>query len=1057
MDTARTLLVAVLAVKENRLTAAQFAEAYAAWLQQTDAPFLDVLVQRGWLTPDDTVRLEKLVAEEIARHGTVHASLAQVESSVWQSIAQVQPATWDRSLAGALLPPPGVSDQLTRIRRLFEASSPGERYTRLHRHAAGGIGQVWLVRDEHLGREVALKELRPETAGDVNARARFLEEARITGQLEHPGIVPVYELLAPAGQQPFYIMRFVKGRTLSAAVADYHRRCRAGQANPLARNALLQAFVTICQTLAYAHSRGILHRDLKGQNVLLGDFGEVIVLDWGLAKRVEQKETAGPAGFPTAPGTWSSSLTQAGQVMGTPAYMAPEQAAGSLDQIGARTDVYGLGAMLYEILTGQPPFSASADTAPAGSHAAPTSGGQATDKIPDVRALLQRVINEAPLRPRQVCAGVPPALESICLHALAKKPVDRYASAGDLAKEIQRWLADEPVQAYREPLRVRLGRWARRNKTLVTGAVVLLVAAVVGLTTSTVLIGQEQARTQVEAERARDNFRLAQSAVDRYFVQISEERLLNVPGLQKVREELLQTARAYYEEFIRKHQDDASLQSDLGKALFNLAKVSAEIGKPEDALMTMDKAITLFEKLAKEAPSVTEHKIYLGKCYTRRGFVFFGQNRNKEAEMDCLKAREILEELKLPANADVQRTLGHSILNLGRLYERKGDKEKELKAHQEALAVYQKLVSVEPENRDFLSDLAAGYINLAKYYSDKQQYALALEHTRQARDLHEKLVKNHPGIIQFQQDLAKSLNNLGIILGDKPEGLARHRQAAKIRQRLADQNPHVPDYRSDLATTYFNIARYYEARWTEAKGRKDKKAATAAATAAELAYKTALGINRSLAADYPKVPRYAADVAVVEVKLGDLWFDANPQAARPLYEGAIHPLEEILKSNPSMYHRVPLRNAYWSLAQLGVAAPSKRHAWQRALELADKDTKSVLQDQWIKWMVSKMQKGEHATAAREAELLAKVPELPLHRVANLGRVYASCTVYAFETGEKKLADEYATRCMALLLRAEKAGFLQDPSARETLELYRSLPPLAARSDFQALLKRAQSK
>src|SRR5262249_5862236 len=141
--------------------------------------------------------------------------------------------------------------------------------------------------------DVALKELRPEWAENSAFRTRFLKEARITGQLEHPGIVPVYELARrPDSQQPFYTMRFVKGRTLTEAAQDYHRRRREGQDQPLDLVTLLNAFVAVCNTVAYAHSRGILHRDLKGQNVILGDFGEVVVLDWGLAKRIDQPDAA---------------------------------------------------------------------------------------------------------------------------------------------------------------------------------------------------------------------------------------------------------------------------------------------------------------------------------------------------------------------------------------------------------------------------------------------------------------------------------------------------------------------------------------------------------------------------------------------------------------------------------------------------------------------------------------------------------------------------------------------------------------------------------------------
>jgi PAS domain S-box-containing protein len=288
----------------------------------------------------------------------------------------------------------------------------------------GGMGVVYQARQVALGRDVALKELLPERAGHASLGARFLQEARITGQLEHPGVVPVYELVrARDGRQPFYTMRFVKGRTLSEAARAYHDKRRAGQEDALEWPALLNAFVTVCNTVAYAHSRAVLHRDLKGQNVVLGDFGEVVVLDWGLAKVVGRPE--GEAGAPAVEiDETDSGHTVQGQVLSTPAYMAPEQSDGRLDRIDRHTDVYGLGAILYEVLTGVPPFS-----------------GDSTAEV------LRKVREEAPAPLRQFWPDVPPALEALCLRALAKRPQDRPAAAADLAQEVQGWQEMQRRQA----------------------------------------------------------------------------------------------------------------------------------------------------------------------------------------------------------------------------------------------------------------------------------------------------------------------------------------------------------------------------------------------------------------------------------------------------------------------------------------------------------------------------------------------------------------------------------------------------------------------------------
>ncbi len=296
-------------------------------------------------------------------------------------------------------------------------SAAPDRYELIETIGEGGMGRVSLCRDREMGRQVALKELRPDRPSGPELMRRFEREAQITGRLEHPSIVPVYELVKPTeGRAPFYTMRFVRGHTLSAATDDYHARRRAGHPVALDLLRLLNAFVSVCQAVAYAHSQSVVHRDLKGSNIVLGGYGEVIVLDWGLAK------VLGPSGVDECsagmPEAGAPDHTLQGDVKGTPGYISPEQAAGRVDLIGPRTDVYGLGAILYEILTGRPPFTGS------------------------VGDILARVVRDEPAVPHTLVADVPPALEEICLKALSKEPARRPESAGELADEVQRWLAE---------------------------------------------------------------------------------------------------------------------------------------------------------------------------------------------------------------------------------------------------------------------------------------------------------------------------------------------------------------------------------------------------------------------------------------------------------------------------------------------------------------------------------------------------------------------------------------------------------------------------------------
>jgi PAS domain S-box-containing protein len=425
MNADRNLLFGVLALQADVLDADQFIKACMLWTARKQTPLADLLIELGWLTPTDRADVERLVERKLKKHGgDPRPGLAAVRDDVKRSLAALQDDDIQRSLCD--LPGPEAPTTMVSI---DDIPRPQERYALTRLHASGGIGRIWLARDSAFGRNVALKELRPERATLAMHRSRFLQEARITGQLEHPGIVPVYELaLRPDDQQPFYTMRFVRGRTLREAARGWHETRVRTQAGMLDFVSLLNAFVTVCNTVAYAHSHGVIHRDLKGENVVLGDFGEVVVLDWGLAKFVDRLQ--GEPGDSLVVDSGRSSqvgLTVQGQAIGTPEYMAPEQASGRLDLIDRHTDIYGLGAILYEVLTGRPPFSGL-----------------------DTHEVLRKVRDERPPLPREHWAEVPPALEDICMRALAKSPTDRFRSAGDLATAVQTWQEVERREAQEE-------------------------------------------------------------------------------------------------------------------------------------------------------------------------------------------------------------------------------------------------------------------------------------------------------------------------------------------------------------------------------------------------------------------------------------------------------------------------------------------------------------------------------------------------------------------------------------------------------------------------------
>jgi serine/threonine protein kinase len=392
-------------------------------------------------------------------------SSSLAESGVQAGIRLHPPGDATRPEAPAADPTPSTS------------GGPRRRYEVEKEIARGGMGAVLRALDYDLRREVAIKVLLHHT--DPGKQRRFVEEAQITGQLEHPNIVPVHELGIDGQHRPYFTMKMVHGRSLAQAL-DRLREDRKAAEKEYTLGRLLIAFVGVCNALAYAHARGVVHRDLKPSNIMLGDFGEVYVMDWGIAKVLgddpapaaeETALSASPAGgVPLARVLTArepeADLTQEGAIIGTPVYMPPEQATGRVNEIDRRSDIYSLGAVLYEILTLRPPFD---------------RGGDYLDLL--IRVAQGDIPTPEKRAPQRARAGkIPRELAAVAMKALARKPADRYPSVEELRRDIERFQEGRAVSAKDDTRWEQVVKFAKRHPglTAVSLAAAVLLAVVLG-------------------------------------------------------------------------------------------------------------------------------------------------------------------------------------------------------------------------------------------------------------------------------------------------------------------------------------------------------------------------------------------------------------------------------------------------------------------------------------------------------------------------------------------------------------------------------------------------
>ena len=795
----RQLLFGLLALQNGIVNQGQLVAAFQAWTLDRSRSLADHLVDRGDIDDEDRTAIDALVTRHLKRHGgDVEKSLVAVPAgrSMRESLARLGDADIATSLGhlGAVLTRAATDGDHTASYDINVVISSGSRFRVLRPHASGGLGAVFVALDAELNREVALKQILPRHADDPDSRRRFLLEAEITGGLEHPGMVPVYGLGTDALGRPYYAMRFIRGDSLKEAIAQFHadgRLQRDAAARSLELRKLLRRFLDVCNAIEYAHSRGVLHRDIKPSNIIVGRHGETLVADWGLAKalgRIDAAETCGERPLVPSPSSGTAE-TLPGRALGTPAYMSPEQAAGDLDRVDARSDVYGLGATLYSLLTGRPPFAGR-----------------------DVGEVLRAVGRGEVMPPRAVNPSIDRPLEAVCQKAMNVEPRDRYASARALADDLERWMADERVSAWSEPFSRRAFRWMRRHRTFVITATAAVLVALLGV--GAILVMRAQTNAELRAANAvmQDRFTLAINAIKTFHSGVSDDVLLKQSEFADLRGKLLRESRDFYRrlEDTLRGQADRSSRRALGQAYFEVAELTAKIGSVEDALAVHRQALALRRDLLAESPDAPEVRADLCDSLKAVGLLLNETNHPDEALSHLLAAKSALEGVYRtdPAGVRLRAGLASCLTGIGLVQSRTGHSSQASDSFGDARAILEKLTKDDPANTQFQNDLATTYLKIGWERGRSSSLADPLASYERARAILESLAKAHPTVSRFQIDLADTLGHIGSHLestGRSQEALTAFGRALSIQEALTKAYPTISEFQTAVALSHHKI------------------------------------------------------------------------------------------------------------------------------------------------------------------------------------------------------------------------------------------------------------
>ncbi len=815
------LLIAQIGLEMGILTERVVKNAFTLWVCDRTERLEDLLVTMKAIRPEQKAQMMETLAEwqakqfqsDLPSHSVSYVrSLESIlefleDSDINHSITNLQTQVMSSSGPSGPLPtdfPPTEP---------APDSSNTDRFVRKQLlNSQGGMGEIWIATDKELNREVIVKYIKEDRTRNNQHRGMFQLEGEVTGFLEHPNIPPVYGLNNDSKSRPYYAMRYYQGKKFTKAIAEYHvlGKSSAGARREAFRD-LLQSFISACLAVEYAHTRGIIHCDIKPDNIILGDFGETIVLDWGLVvvteptgnSRIDSMSESGvarPAFSPSKVAEEGLHQRQGGSrnyVGGTLAYMAPEQLiateTGEVDKVTKASDIYCLGSTLYHLCTARAPLV------------------PIRKKDENKVAYLERVKNARFPRPRSLRPELSPRLEAVIYKAMALNPADRYVSAQALAEEIKHWLADEPVTAYPEGASLKLGRWVRRNREKVSlGFAIFFLCLVAGAS----LIWRERQKTYQNYLKAKEIGVSLMSLMKDF-----DGVYANLEGKSAKRKKVFIATSKAFSSYVAEFPDDIGLLETYADVTRFLANIEAFDNEHDLSLEHYAAALKVLEKLQLMDPNrASEFQISVCALVRQMGGCLHFINRNDEAKKGLEDALLIANNLveKDPDNIQCRREKAlllyvYSVVLKGvKLYH------EQEKSAMEAFEILSQIINGKDKADAFTFD----YLYAAQSLT---QAAIAQRHLKRLKDAE----KTHEEALNYVRPMtdnlkrsrlltymgssqADILQRVTICLGerlltwielDRPSQQINDQFKMLIKQwdHLIEYNDLVPDYREQLA------------------------------------------------------------------------------------------------------------------------------------------------------------------------------------------------------------------------------------------------------------------